>query len=175
VPMSPPDALAAWHDFFLMIGTASATLVGAMFVVVSIGTGFLTRENAAATHVFLTSTVLHLSTILLGCAFVMVPIARWEAFATILGIGSTVGLVYSAMIGFHVNRRPDIEFVDRVWYGAVPFLAYTLMVAGAPIVMTRWTLSLELLAVAFVLLLIASLRNAWDMILFIVTRARETT
>ncbi len=30
----------------MILGTASATLIGAMFVVVSIGTGFLTRDRS---------------------------------------------------------------------------------------------------------------------------------
>jgi hypothetical protein len=52
--------IAAWHDFFSLIGTAAATLIGAMFVVVSIGIGFLTQDRAVAIRTFLTPTVTHL-------------------------------------------------------------------------------------------------------------------
>jgi hypothetical protein len=38
-----------WHDFFLLVGTAGATLVALLFVAVSLGTGFLTEKRAAAT------------------------------------------------------------------------------------------------------------------------------
>ena len=57
----------------MILGTASATLIGAMFVVVSIGTGFLTRDRSIGIRTFLTSTVTNLSATLFGAALTMVP------------------------------------------------------------------------------------------------------
>ena len=39
------DALKEWHDFYLLVGTAGATLLALLFVAVSLGTGFLTEER----------------------------------------------------------------------------------------------------------------------------------
>jgi hypothetical protein len=41
MPASPAELLHEWHDFYVLLGTASATLVGLMFVAVSIGTSVL--------------------------------------------------------------------------------------------------------------------------------------
>lgn len=49
--------LAEWHDYFMLIGTAAATLIGAMFVVISLGIGFLTPDRAAGIRTFVSSTV----------------------------------------------------------------------------------------------------------------------
>ena len=38
-------SLAHWHDFYSLIGASSATLVGLMFVAVSISDGVFTREH----------------------------------------------------------------------------------------------------------------------------------
>ena len=52
--MWPADALKEWHDFYLLVGTAGATLLALLFVAVSLGTGFLTsmpdRIMAAFTY-----------------------------------------------------------------------------------------------------------------------------
>jgi hypothetical protein len=43
--MWPADALKGWHDFYLLVGTAGATLLALLFVAVSLGIGFLTEER----------------------------------------------------------------------------------------------------------------------------------
>ena len=38
--MWPADALKEWHDFYLLVGTAGATLLALLFVAVSLGAVF---------------------------------------------------------------------------------------------------------------------------------------
>jgi len=46
------DALKEWHDFYLLVGTAGATLLALLFVAVSLGAGYLTEERRAGTRMF---------------------------------------------------------------------------------------------------------------------------
>ena len=41
------ELLHDWHDFYVLVGTASATLVGLMFVAVSIGTAIFNEDHSA--------------------------------------------------------------------------------------------------------------------------------
>jgi hypothetical protein len=43
--ISLTDAARPWHDWYMLIGTASATLVGLMFVAASVGSRLYTRKN----------------------------------------------------------------------------------------------------------------------------------
>ena len=43
--MPTVEAFHAWRDFYVLLGTGAATLIGAMFVVVSIGSSFLTEKS----------------------------------------------------------------------------------------------------------------------------------
>jgi hypothetical protein len=167
------EALKDWHDFYLVIGTASATLIGAMFIVVSIGSGYLTEERAGAARNFLTPTTIHLSTVLFGCALIVVPSLDWRAFGLLYGIGSAAGLAYSAVISLRVGRH-SADIGDRIWYGVVPFIAYGVMGSAAGMAFRQEIAALDVLAVAFAIVLLAGMRNAWDMILFFVTRARDS-
>jgi len=169
----PIPPLADWHDFYALIGGASATLIGAMFVVVSIGGRFLTPERAAATRVFLTATVAHLSGALFVCASTMVPALDGRALAILVGLGGLAGLVYAGHILFVRIWRHDIDHADRFWYAALPFAGYgVLVVAAAEIGLSRQVPGSYLLAAAVGLLLAAGIRNSWDMIVFFVTRSR---
>jgi len=171
VASSGIDALKDWHDFYLVIGMASATLIGAMFIVVSIGSGYLTEERAVSARPFLTPTTIHLATVLFGCALIVVPTLDWQAFGLLYGLGSAAGLAYSAMIAFRVGRH-NVDIGDRIWYGFVPFIGYAVMAGAAGMAFRQASAALDLLAAALVLILLAGMRNAWDMILFLVTRAR---
>ena len=41
------ELLHAWHEFYLLIGTAAGTLIGLMFVAVSVGSCYLTEKHQA--------------------------------------------------------------------------------------------------------------------------------
>src|SRR5205807_6957551 len=156
----------------MILGTASATLIGAMFVVVSIGTGFLTRNRAIGIRTFLTSTVANLSATLFGAALTMVPALDWLWPGGIIGVVSIVGLVYELreMLGFDQHNHADRS--DWFWYTICPIIGYALLLAAGATALLRMAVSLDLLAAALAFLLAAGIRNAWDMIVFLVTMPR---
>jgi len=167
------ETLHAWHDFFVTMATASATLIGAMFVVMSIGSGFLTQDRAPQIRTFYTATLVHLSGVLLASLVTMVPSLDRISFASLLGGGGLVGLVFaSAQLPIIRRHRADLVLEDRFWYAGAPIAAYLVMLAASGFLALSMKGSLELLGFGLVLLLLAGIRNAWDMIVFLVTRRR---
>lgn len=169
MPELSADALAPWHDFYTLLGTGAVTLIGAMFVVASIGTGILTHERSAETATFLTPTVLHLSTVLFACALTLVPGVSTVVMGMLFCAAGIIGLAYSALIWGRTQRR-NLVLVDRLWYALVPVAGYGAMVAASILTIERRTASLDVGALALVLLLIAGIRNAWDLILYFVAQ-----
>ena len=88
------DVLKGWHDFFVVLGAAAGTLIGAMFVVVSIGSGLVKQENLAS-RIFVTPTIVHLAVVLMACAFVLVPSLTWTVLGAAAGVAGIA--VSSAM------------------------------------------------------------------------------
>ena len=164
------EAFHAWHDFYVLLGTGAVTLIGAMFVVVSIGSSFLTEKNEPQTRVFMTPTVIYLSTVLLGCALAMVPSFDWPPASVIFGLGGLAGFLYSARTALRVVGNA-IVLVDRLWYGLIPTVGYGVIFAAALLMGLRAESGLETLAVGLMLLLIASIRNSWDLIVFYAQRS----
>src|SRR5262249_27427890 len=125
----PP--LPAWHDFFMIVGGAAATLIGAMFVVVSIGVGILRRDREAAIRAFLSSTVSTLATALLGAILTMVPALDWISFGALVGAGGLIGLGYALHIAVRFPQHQGTVLSDWVWYAIVPPIGYVLLLAAA--------------------------------------------
>jgi hypothetical protein len=165
------ELLHAWHDFYVFIGTAAATLIGAMFVVASIGGGFLSRDRSPEIRAFLTPTVAHLATVMLVSALMLVPGLEAPSLLAPLALAGLGGLVYAGLVGARLLRR-KIDLGDRVWYAVVPFLGYALTLAAVVMIALWAPRSLEILAISMLVLLIAGIRNAWDLILFFVAQPR---
>jgi hypothetical protein len=165
------QALQAWHDFYVVIAAASGTLLGAMFVVVSIATGFLTGERARLASFWMTPTVVNVTAVMIGCAVLLTPLLTWELLGALLGCASLSGLLYAAIIGREIwRRRFDLD--DRIWHGLMPPLGCAIVGAASVLAVLHHESSLAVLAAALLVLLVAAIRNAWDLIVFFVSRER---
>jgi len=87
-------------------------------------------------------------------------------------LGGVAGLIYSARVWMQlfVRRRFDVDIVDRLFYAFLPVVGYLLGLISAVALWTQSPWSLELLAAALITLLLAGIRNAWDMTIWIVIR-----
>jgi hypothetical protein len=163
------EALEKWHDFFIVLGAAAGTLIGAMFVVVSIASG-LVRGGELTSRIFVTPTIIHLAFVLMSCALTLVPSLSRGSFGASAGVAGIAFIGYAGRNMFHIGRRGELEWGDHLWYGAVPLLAYLFFVVGAILVLEAAPGAIETLALALALLVISGIRNAWDLILFFLER-----
>jgi len=115
--------LSDWHDFYILIGTAAATLIGLMFVSASIAAGFVTDQHRAGLQAFLTPTVVHFSAILATCLLLLAPLGGRPLLAMLLMAMGLASFVYAAMVWLRMRREglvARIDNADRVWYGLGP-------------------------------------------------------
>jgi hypothetical protein len=161
-----------WHDFYVLLGTAAATLVGLMFVTATIGANMFTEANREAMRAFLSPTVAHFSAVLFICVLAIIPMENWTSFALLLAVCAVVGLVHSARVWLQLFVRGTfkVDVVDRLFYALIPVIGYVLVLVSAVLLFMHWGSGLTLLAAALMTLLLAGIRNAWDMTTFIVIR-----
>ncbi len=168
------EGFKEWHDFYLVIGTAAATLIGAMFVVASIGGRFInqTPSGSIGLRIFTTPTVMNLAVVLFGCALVFVPVLSARGFGVVMGAGAVIGLIYAGRNAFHIAKR-ESHWSDHLWYAAAPFAAYALASGAAVLLLLDRLEGIEIFAAALGLSLAAGVRNAWDLIIFFVGQPPE--
>ena len=162
-----------WHDFYLLAGTASATLVGLMFVAASIGANVFDQQHSNAMRAFLSPTVVHFTTVLFICMFSTIPSQTRLTLSGLLAAGGMAGLGYSGRLWIQLFIRHSfaVDWVDRLFYAMIPVCGYALLLAAALMLLMDWTTCLDVIAAGLITLLLAGIRNAWDMTVWIVIRA----
>ena len=170
---TPTALFHEWHDFYILVGTASATLVGLMFVAASIGAAVFSEANRAALAAFITPTVVHFASVLFACFVAVIPSHGWHSLGGVIGIGGLAGAIYSGRILVHVIIRHsfNVDLTDRMFYALIPLVAYLLAVAAAVLLFVQSRMGADLIAVALLVLLFAGVRNAWDMMVWVVLKS----
>jgi hypothetical protein len=164
-----------WHDFYALVGTAAATLVGLMFVAASIGANIFNEKHLEPMRAFITPTVVHFSIALLICILATIPTQTWTMRGLLAGCGGLAGLIYSGRIWVRIFSRfgSGIDLPDRVFYALIPVLGYLAATVSAAALLMHVPWAPDLMALALIALLVAGIRNAWDMTVWIVTRSNN--
>ena len=175
--MSPPaDTLAPWHEFYTLLGTASATMVGLLFVAASVSAGVFSADRRAPLRIFLSASVVHFSSILAASLIVLTPVRSWLVFGVLILACALVGLGYSCLAWRDTVRdglSASIAWDDRLWYIALPIAGY-LFEAGSGVALTlQLAPACAALAVSMGILLLVGIHNAWDITVWTITRRRE--
>jgi hypothetical protein len=165
------EALKEWHDFYVLVGTAGATLLALLFVAVSIGAGFLTAERQSATSTFMSPVVVHFTSVFFLSAIALFPWHQPKFFAALIGATALIGAILSTYITVQVVSTDMTNHVeDYLAYGLLPGLGYLAMLAAAVSIYLEKDFGLDALAGALLLLAIVNIRNAWDLTLTMVRR-----
>ena len=165
------ETLKEWHDFYVLIGTAGATLLALLFVAVSLGVGFLTEERQSGTRTFMSPVVVHFTSVFFLSAVALFPWHQARYFAALIGVTTLIGAILSTYITVQVVRTDMTNYVeDYLAYGLLPGLGYLALLAAAVSIYLEKDFGLDELAGALLLLAIVNIRNAWDLTLTMVRR-----
>jgi hypothetical protein len=170
------QAIDPWHDFWVMTGTAAATLIGLLFVAITVGIGIFTEEKRPAMGIFLSPSVVHFSTVLAASLIALAPIQRWPLLGALIGALGLFGVAYSGLVWRRMVRHgisAMLDRVDRIWYAPLPAIAYVILAGAAIALFMQSITGLSLLACGMGLLLIVGIRNAWDITTWSITHHRE--
>jgi len=159
--------LATWQNFYVIIGSAAATLTGLMFVVITLIAGVRVRVSSPSdgVAVFSTPNVVHFCAALLVAALLSAPWqALWHA-GLLLGLSGLGGVTYVIIVLLRARRRqmgyqPVLE--DWLWHTVLPLVSYTVLVVAAFLLPIHPAPALFGIAAATVLLLFIGIHNAWD-------------
>jgi hypothetical protein len=168
--------LEHWHDFYILVGTAGATLLGLLFIAVSLGAGFLSEEKTAPTRAFYSPVVVHFASVLFIAAIVLVPSHRSAYFAALIGACAVIGFAVSLYVTVQLLSHDWTHYTqDHISYALLPAIAYLMLLIAAAMIWTENELALDVLSGALLLLLLINIRNAWDLMLSMVRHqtARE--
>ncbi len=170
------EAVGSWHEFYNLLGEASATLVALLFVAASVGSGMFSRDRLAPLRMFLSASVVHFSSTLAVSLAMLAPLPSWTLLGSVILACGLYGLCYSGVawrgaVREGISAKIDLE--DRIWYAILPSLAYLVETGSGMALAMRRAEGLVLLAASVAILLAAGIHNAWDITVWSITRPRD--
>jgi hypothetical protein len=158
-----------WENFFIVGASAGATLIGLLFVAISLGAGLSTQQGLDATRAFLTPTLILFGGVLFEYMAVLPPWPSAWPVGVILGLCGLTGLVLQIHLILK-QRKVDfasLDWLDWVYFSAVPALGYVSLIAGAAGLIAEKSFAPYAIAAAITLLLLAGIYGAWSVTLWI--------
>jgi hypothetical protein len=163
------DILHEWQNFYFMVGGASATLIGLMFVAVSIGSHLVNEEQMNNVRTYVSPTLYHFVHVLVFACIMLVPVHSQLTLALAIAVIHVLGLRQIIAVFRRMSQQGYAENTrDKhwLWHVTLPALSYGLAVALSYGLFYRADLISGLALVAIVLL-ICAIRNTWVLVIWI--------
>jgi hypothetical protein len=163
-----------WDNYFFMLGSAGAGLIGLLFVVVTLTAGVDRSRAQRGAALYLMPTALHFAVVLAISAVAVAPSLPFQASAVIIGLLSAAGLAGAIRSSLGISKPTPFgeppHWSDFWAYGAGPAVIYAGLCAGSIGLGFKTAWSVDTLAGLILVLLLVGIRNAWDLITTLANR-----
>lgn len=157
--------VSSWHDFFMLAGTASATMLGLLFVGVSVREDVRRQPPMSFLRVVIGQNFLCFLVVLLFSLYFLMPNPTRDSVAWPVIITSAVAtfssLRSSARIRAHLAYDGRLAF----WHLLVPTLCFIASVSVGIALLIQDDVMVDWMVPVIALLLTIPTRNAWGMLL----------
>ena len=160
----------ALEHYFELTGEAAVTLMGLLFVVITLAVERGGRDDKWLAGMFLTPTLFHLGMVFMIALLALSP--EGDGLIPPFGLAGVLGLAYSASVARKVARSG--ETLDaRVFHGGIPVVCYMGIIAAAWLGMSSTSPAYLILRTVSALLLLVAMRNAWAVAMDVARRKRN--
>lgn len=162
-----------WQNFFMLTGTAVATLIGLLFVAVSItvGTQISGKRATDLLRTFVSPTLIYYAQVLLISCLAVMPLPNLFAFEIVLAVLGCLNIFLALKICWRilvVHRDEHINFEHWVWDIVLPLVAGILLLGSAISFSQSGQLAPLELSIADLLCLAIGLHNTWVLMIWLV-------
>jgi len=164
---------AAWDNYFMLLGAAAGSLIGLLFVVVTLTSGIERSRALRASTIYLTPTLVHFAVTLVSSGVAVSP-ATPRVAAVILAVAALMGLanaVRTCLGIYEFTKGGDPPHWSDAWcYGVAPGVIYVGLIGTSAAAWMGWPLAVGAGAVLLMILMLVAIRNAWDLITWMAPR-----
>jgi hypothetical protein len=167
------SVIQGWHDFYIVAGTVSATLVGLLFVGLSLHLRVvLSRDEVRS---LARVTLANLGLVLIVSLFMVVPEGVGTARTQLLFSGIvTLGLIIPSLVAATRSETRTLRGYRLLVRIGVSAAAYAgVIAASAFYTRASFRSALSGLVAVIVALVVLSLRNSWDLLVTVGEAALE--
>ena len=159
--------LDTWKTFYAFVGGASATLVGLLFVGISMHLDKFRQGMAADVKALSGRSFSGLLYVVTLSAVFLIPHETVGSIGTIIICMGAIGFVNAGLLMRHSLKHQSKSWSDRYIVRQFVLLIVTFagMLAIGILTLSGFTVSLDYMPVVIINLIVFSSRNAWNMLL----------
>jgi hypothetical protein len=163
--------LSGWSNFFAMTGSAGATLVGLLFVAVTLGTGLPTSRTLDIARASMTPALYSFSGVLLQSMVALVP---WQSdrlcgvIFVVMGIGGVLYRIWAIRLRRSLHLKAINGPIDRIFHNLVPLVASISLTSGGAGLIAGAAFGPFALAGSCMLLLVSGIYRTWGQTLALI-------
>jgi hypothetical protein len=172
---------ATWQNFYLLVGTAAATLIGLMFVAITFGSNRVSVKspsNLNTARAFLDPTLTHFVQVLVTACLIAVPAVSAWLLAAALSTISVARIITLLRTYDHMKEAQrvngDIERSDWLSGVFVPALAHLGLVSAGGLFAFRNAAAFDMLAIVTIAILLNGIYGAWELVVWLALTRRES-
>jgi hypothetical protein len=156
--------LNVWGSFFTLTGSAAATLVGLLFVVVTLNTNMPTSRTMDVARALMTPAIYGFTEVLLQSMVVLVP---WQSnwlsgvIFVVLGTGSFIYRINAVRLRRSIHLKAIDGPVDWIFHNPVPVLASVSLISGGAGLIAGAAFAPFAIAGSSTLLLVSGIYRTW--------------
>lgn len=160
-----------WSNFFITTGAAGGTLVGSLFVVVTLGNGLPTARKVEIAHASLTPALYSFASVLLQRMVVLVP---WPSdgpsgvLFVAIGIGGFIYRIKAVQARRRLHLRAIQSKLDRFIHNLTPILASAILIYGGVALIAAEPLAPFAIAGSTTLFLFSGIYRTWGQTLALI-------
>ena len=165
-----------WDSFFLLVGGAAGALIGLLFVVASLPTGIERHARLQAASLYMSPTVFHLAVVVALSGTALAPRLPPTAVSGLVGLCALIGVIHLAYVarGIASPKTPAPPHWSDIWcYGVGPLVLYLALGGAAATADLAPRDAPYVIAATSLALLLLAIRNAWDLVTWIVPTAAD--
>jgi hypothetical protein len=156
-----------WSNYYFLLGSASGSLMGLMFIVATLFSGIERTRLLRAAAVYTTPTVFNLAVVLALSALALAPRIGSGLIGLALMIAAFVGTGHGVSVIWRFRRLNLGEaphWSDAWCYCIGPTAVHAALGVGAILAWDDPPAAPMVLAVVLMAMLLLSIRNAWDLV-----------
>ena len=161
------EATAQWHDFYLLAGTTAATLMGLLFVAMSIHWDMVVQESRAHLHAIALEAFGSFLVVVFLSLMMLTPAGSPRPFglgvAMLGAVRFVIGVRHSKVIW---GSQDEAFSRGELLYRAVMLPAAFVLMAGGGVLLMKHQVDLALAVLTFAVFLLLAMgaRASWDLL-----------
>ena len=147
-----------WENYFVLTGTGAVTLIGLLFVVITLGAERVQPGDHRLLPTYLTPTLVHFGIVFLIALLALSP--EGDSLILPFGLIGIGGVVYILNIMLKLARNHE-TWDAWLFHGGIPIVCAAGIIAAAWLDLTSTKQAYLVLRAVSALFLLGGMRNAW--------------